>query len=71
MSACDDFCGCGEYSCRECFNDGDGTDSQTGNAWLDEALARSAPEGPTKSHHPSHHAAGEPNGPGQLTDARP
>lgn len=35
MSAYDDFCGCGEYDCGECF--GGGAPRPPGNAWLDLA----------------------------------
>jgi hypothetical protein len=38
LSAHEEFCGCGEYDCRECFSAGAGAGSRTGNAWLDEAI---------------------------------
>lgn len=40
MSAHDDFCGCGGYSCGQCFaGDPDATD----NAWIDLATAEKYP----------------------------
>jgi hypothetical protein len=44
MSAHEDFCGCGEYDCRRCFNADERPEHSTGNAWLDEALAASPSE---------------------------
>ena len=40
MSAYDDFCGCGDYSCGQCFN---GEPDAIGNAWEDQALLDALP----------------------------
>ena len=36
MSEYEEFCGCGEYSCKECFPDL-AAKGMKGNAWLDDA----------------------------------
>lgn len=43
MSASEDFCGCGDYACGECFPAGRPADAVTDNAWLDATLAGGAP----------------------------
>lgn len=42
MSATEEFCGCGDYACRECFPAGRPTGARTDNAYLDDALAERA-----------------------------
>ena len=40
MSAHEEFCGCGEYSCAQCFG---GTADAVGNAWFDQATVEKHP----------------------------
>ena len=40
MSASEDFCGCGDYACGQCFG---GCADAKGNAWLDQALVKNGP----------------------------
>ena len=44
MSAYEDFCGCGDYACRECF--GAALPDSLDNAWLDQALVKQCPDKP-------------------------
>ena len=44
MSAYDDFCGCGDYACPECF--GASLPDSLDNAWYDRELVTSRPNSP-------------------------
>ena len=45
MSAYEDFCGCGDYACRECF--GAALPDSLDNAWLDQELVKQYPNAPS------------------------
>lgn len=54
MSAHEEFCGCGEYDCSECFGGSDAA-RPNGNAWIDAAV-RAATDTPVAGRIAAHEA---------------